>query len=309
MLHALLHSKLDESTPEPRRIEDAVTSSVFGTLLLADAIEILGEWLSLAQRTTGSTGDLHGPLRGYWFWPRMSCAEPDLVLRLGKHLILVEAKVASGRHDLGGEPEEISLRDQLSREWQCLVDARSSGSGDMGQAAAECDPCLVLVVDQRRMKHARREFEESSARLPPQADLRLLTWQSLHRVLSNDRRRRPDHPWSRDLVAYLEVAGLDAFLGFRYIPMATPSQRVALGTRMPASATAFRSFPGLHGCRRRRGGIEAVTVGGGLGQADLHGGLLCAVAPIHAVGEGAVRHRITSFTVRGTGEGNGRHQS
>ena len=32
MLHAVLHHKLDETTPEPQRLEDALTSTVFGTL-------------------------------------------------------------------------------------------------------------------------------------------------------------------------------------------------------------------------------------------------------------------------------------
>ena len=32
MLHAVLHHKLDETTPEPQRLEDAITSTVFGTL-------------------------------------------------------------------------------------------------------------------------------------------------------------------------------------------------------------------------------------------------------------------------------------
>ena len=34
MLHALLHGKLEESLPESDRREDALTSTVFGTLTL-----------------------------------------------------------------------------------------------------------------------------------------------------------------------------------------------------------------------------------------------------------------------------------
>ena len=41
MLHAVLHHKLDETTPEPQRLEDALTSTVFGTLVMTDACDVL----------------------------------------------------------------------------------------------------------------------------------------------------------------------------------------------------------------------------------------------------------------------------
>jgi len=37
MLHALLHGKLDEAEPMPQRFEDVLTSTVFGTLVFAEA--------------------------------------------------------------------------------------------------------------------------------------------------------------------------------------------------------------------------------------------------------------------------------
>ena len=41
MLHALLHGKLQESNPEPERLEDALTSAVFGTLIWVEAWDVL----------------------------------------------------------------------------------------------------------------------------------------------------------------------------------------------------------------------------------------------------------------------------
>ena len=54
MLHAVLHHKLDETTPEPQRLEDALTSTVFGTLVMTDACDVLAAWLSRAKRVDGT---------------------------------------------------------------------------------------------------------------------------------------------------------------------------------------------------------------------------------------------------------------
>ena len=55
MLHAVLHHKLDETTPEPQRLEDALTSTVFGTLVMTDATGVLAAWLSRAKRVDGTS--------------------------------------------------------------------------------------------------------------------------------------------------------------------------------------------------------------------------------------------------------------
>ena len=45
MLHALLHGKLDAGLSEPHRLEDTLTSSVFGTLVMVGEWELLATWL------------------------------------------------------------------------------------------------------------------------------------------------------------------------------------------------------------------------------------------------------------------------
>ena len=58
MLHAELHGKLDADARDLDRREDILTSTVFGTLLIADdGMSVLGRWLSGA-RCLGPLGAL-----------------------------------------------------------------------------------------------------------------------------------------------------------------------------------------------------------------------------------------------------------
>src|SRR5581483_204052 len=114
MLHALLHRKLDESNPEPQRLEDALTSTVFGTLAWMDACDLLAEWLEIP---TSASAKLQ-----VWFWPRLAFAEPDVVIRLGEYVVIVEAKYQSGRHDrLAVLEEDEDLCDQLVSQYRCAT--------------------------------------------------------------------------------------------------------------------------------------------------------------------------------------------
>ncbi len=234
MLHALLHRKLDPAIPEPKRLEDVVTSTVFGTLLLAGATETLIAWLSTAQRDPASSEPLAGPLHGCWFWPRMAHAEPDVVLALGAHLVVVEAKVRSGRNDLASDDDETtidsddadagaSLFDQIGRQWESLRRASDTPGlpDDLRAAAHEARPCLFYLVDARRLAKASRQIQESRSLLPSGADVRILTWQSLHRILHRAAMSGSSPRWSNDLAAYLEYEDLAGFVGFTHIDAPT----------------------------------------------------------------------------------------
>src|SRR5438105_15279543 len=103
MLYAELYGKLDSSASDLERREDILTSTVFGTLLVAGASEVLVDWFNSA-RSLGSSDRLvlHGPSLGlpvqepeYWFWPSLSYAQPDIILRIGSRLIVVEANDGS----------------------------------------------------------------------------------------------------------------------------------------------------------------------------------------------------------------------
>ena len=208
MLHAVLHGKLDGLTPEPDRLEDSLTSTAFGTLVCVEAWDILAQWLISSSEDSDSDFEC-------WFWPRMAQAEPDVVLRLGHTLVVVEAKYRSGRHDLAGRDDaDAHLGDQLVRQYKNIVTPpgnRAAYPDRLEQAIRECQLVQIFLVDARRRRRAQQEYEESRARLPKDACLRLLTWQNLFPLLGTPALR--ERRWALDLRAYLEIVGLDAFQG------------------------------------------------------------------------------------------------
>jgi hypothetical protein len=237
MLHALLRGKLLASAPEPQRLEDALTSTVFGTLLMVEAVEVLHEWMSSARDAQGRPAP-KSPLRGAceaWFWPGLTTAEPDVVLCLGSRVYVVEAKYRADRHD--GLPVETDLLedgdepvlDQLKRQWQSVEHIRNGvgrGPDSLLAAVSRCDATFIFLVDQRRMRTARREYLESLDVMHG-ADLRLLTWQELYRIL-REAVHRETRRWVVDLIEFLDRAGLDSFCGISQFPpdVATCSDRV-----------------------------------------------------------------------------------
>ena len=237
MLHALLHGKLGESNPEPQRLEDALTSTVFGAIFWAEDWNLLEKWLrippSSAQRT---------PTIEYWFWPRLNEAEPDVVFRLGNALVVVEAKYRSDRHDKAAKAgEDESIGDQLVRQYRSVtrqVPERAQYVEAIEYAISECHLVQIYVVDAGRQR-ARREIEESKLRLPPNATLNLVTWQSLSRVLNVN--SAVNQGWRSDLAKYLRLCGLDIFDGFsrwRPIESVLPIPRLEYGNSVPKVAVS-----------------------------------------------------------------------
>lgn len=209
MLHAVLHGKLDELTPEPQRLEDALTSTVFGTLVSAEAWHVLALWLGLQ----GAVDEAKLVGNDCWFWPRLAFAEPDVVLRIGDVLVVIEAKLRSGRNDLAIQPEvEENAGDQLLRQYKCIAtppDARVRYTDELESAISERRHLVQVFAVDARQRLLRKEVEESRRRLPDGADLRLITWQSLYALLNRTGQAR----WTKDLRAYLERLGLDTFEG------------------------------------------------------------------------------------------------
>lgn len=232
MLHALLHNKLDESIPVSRRLEDAVTSSVFGALLMSNADHELRTWFDMATGPQADAASIDGNVVNAWFWPRLALAEPDLVIQFEDRVVVIEAKVGSDRHDLFTErevdPEDwTTISNQLVRQWRCAT-ALNPGPAcplDLASALRTLPVTLIFLVDERRLHRARLEFDDTIWQLPTDADIRLLTWQSLHRDLV--RSASATNPsFSRDtLIAYLERAGLAGFVGFR--GMSLPALKAA----------------------------------------------------------------------------------
>ena len=244
MFHALLHGKLDPFRPEPQRIEDALTSAVFGSLVWVEGWDLLRRWLYptlIVPRRPFVDRDC-------WFWPRLSSlggtVEPDVVLRLDDILVVVEAKLRSSRHDLPDRTteEEIAPRDQLVRQYHSVatpVAERSHYVETLERAIAECRLVQVYVVDARRVHRARHECAESRELLPSGACLEVVTWQSLFRLLNGPDLRGAR--WATDLRAYLALADLDAYQGIR-------SDTAEPARTQPAVQWRSRSLAfGLHG--------------------------------------------------------------
>ena len=134
MLYAELHGKLDDKASGLERREDILTSTVFGTLLVAGATKVLVDWLKSSRRLAGIPERLDRHKRKlrlpyeepeYWFWPSLSYAQPDIMLRIGLHLLIVEAKYGSPKGILATDSESAepdsyadeSDPDQIVREW------------------------------------------------------------------------------------------------------------------------------------------------------------------------------------------------
>jgi hypothetical protein len=238
VLHALLHGKLDESVPEPQRLEDALTSTVFGTLVWVNAWNTLTRWLRVPPLS-----EPENPACSAWFWPRLAFSEPDVLLRLGKTLIVVEAKYRSGRHDrmaLNAEAE-LSLCNQLELQHRCIAtprDRRRPYEVELEHAIQECELVHAFVVDRRRLRRATRELEEAKLLLP-ETRFHLVTWQELWSSLSQDAARTAR--WAIDLLAYLQLTGLDAFSGVTH-PEASPEFLISVARwRAPSDRRELRA--------------------------------------------------------------------
>lgn len=212
MLHALLHGKLDPAVPEPERREDALTSVVFGVLVLVEAWNVIAQWLKVSDWQSAEG------LLDCWFWPRLAGGvEPDVVLRLGSVLIVVEAKYRSGRHDLSPDDEDEERPvDQIVRQHRAVSpphDSRSPYPELLERAVRECRLLQAFVVDARRIRRARREHAESLSRLPKNAAVNLVAWQDLYGLLLSPEWVRAR--WAIDLRTYLRACGLASFQGIR----------------------------------------------------------------------------------------------
>ena len=239
MLHAILRGKLDLLTPDAQRLEDAVTSTVFGTLALVERWDLLSRWLSGSQETRD------GPAtHGMWFWPTLRTPQctsiPDVCVRIGSALFVVEAKYASGRHDLVANaetPEQV--RDQLVRQHICSTVPAHDRIGyheDIYRALDECQVTQVFLVDARKTRRARFELKQSVER-EPRMTISLVTWQQLDRQLYE---HRSSHRWAMDLRQFLELEGLNAFVGFGRIGGKVPATLLSWGGRRPADAIRIR---------------------------------------------------------------------
>jgi hypothetical protein len=116
MYLAELHSKL---SPKTERLEDLLTSNVFSFFKYSDREVFLKEYLRMLGFSVSSKEAREAE---FIFWPRYEQnTEPDLVIRVGRYYILIEAKYFS---DFGEGSDDI--KHQLIREIECgSLDAKN----------------------------------------------------------------------------------------------------------------------------------------------------------------------------------------
>lgn len=213
MLHAELHGKLSSELDEQvERREDVLTSTVFGTLFTAGAWNVVVEWFARALhgRDAIRLGTASGDSFDYWFWPRLHNAEPDVVLQIGRALVVVEAKYNSGKSS-STSPDDAD-DDQLVREWHaCSVNVDCS-TYEPKLRALVADPTtersLIYLIRRNKLGRARNELERSM-KVERAARMYVLTWEDLDEVLAT----RADR-WANELRQYLHRRKLAAFRGF-----------------------------------------------------------------------------------------------
>ena len=117
MYLAELHGKL---SPKTERMEDLLTSNVFSFFKYSDREVFLKEYLRMLGFSVSSKEAREAE---FIFWPRYEQnTEPDLVIRVGKYYILIEAKYFSD-FDEGNN----DIKAQLIREIECgSLDAKTN---------------------------------------------------------------------------------------------------------------------------------------------------------------------------------------
>lgn len=284
MLHAELRHKLDLDSDALSRSEDVLTSTVFGTLFVADALEILRVWLAPHQTSdadpTGRSSRID-----YWFWPRLSDSEPDLLLRIEETLFAIEVKYDSGAHDL--RPEACAALDgdgqshlttQLAREWwschphnpACPTYPSSIRSviEDSGGAT------LLYLVKSSRANRALADIERARTELiakrsvsPNEIGMHVVTWEQLFRVLAVRTQQQANSArWMLELLGLLASRRLAPFIGFRSQTPRLSARESALLSRLAGADSEVQHGPfrreDLVQLRRLRLAIGRSNVGG-----------------------------------------------
>ena len=161
-----------------------------------------------------------------------------MLLRLGNALVMVEAKYRSGRHDVIAANHDEDCCDQLVRQYRCVtqpISSRVRYAEPIERAIRECRLVQVFVVDANRLRHARREWEQSRELLPTDATLRLVTWQALFRMLNAE--TIANRRWAADLREYFQLSGLDTFDGIsRRLASIEDCQRIDRWRSLPDAA-------------------------------------------------------------------------
>ena len=232
MTIAEIHGKISETgTSLSERMEDLLTSDVFGSMRYIPADKALIPFLYTARSFRGNTFAIKDKINKvhYSFWPwlkskgRKPC-EPDVALGLQTedncvHLVLVEAKYYSGLSSEEDEREEPN--DQLARELDNLdvVSGTTLGWKPQMDIATRT---LLFVTQDMGMPHnlLAQSLAEYSRKRNRHGDIFWTSWRALPSILeqSLERESIPENTAIlEDMLSLLLRKGLVMFQGIDHV--------------------------------------------------------------------------------------------
>lgn len=232
MTIAEIHGKISETgTNLSERMEDLLTSNIFGCMRYLPAEKALVPFLNLGKSFHGNTFTCPDNISAihYAFWPwlvmpdRIPC-EPDLVIGLeiednSLYLVMVEAKYYSGLSS--EEDERAEPNDQLARELDNL-DAISSVHLGWKPELNIVSRTLLFVTQQMGLPREllARSLDEYRRKRKREGDIFWLSWRFLSRILENSLKNESNPAYNAVLGDTLELLlrkGLEMFDGIEPI--------------------------------------------------------------------------------------------
>ena len=226
MFAAELHGKLGDGTNARDRMEDVLTSNVFGLLRCLESPELLVTWLKKSRPAVdGASPLMDGPVHSadIRFWQRVRTREVDVLVLLrgpqGLHVIGIECKYESGKSPVSGGDSSNDVADTAgsSDQLSYYMDA-------LGADALPSRPYQPEEVHRRSLlyltKHAampRDELDLSLRRRRERSaiDLHWLAWRELAPHLPQGTRSGGMSRLLAELRQVLERRGLATFTGWK----------------------------------------------------------------------------------------------
>jgi hypothetical protein len=221
MIHAALHGKLGCLD-----LEDPLTAAVFGRLKYLP-VQTVSDWFANARPWgTSSKPALAAFLEGAIspnpvFWPQWpdvlrgrGIVEPDVVLLSDSGMLVVEAKLDSGKSPSVVVIEEHEHpADQLARQW------KAAGEVCRNRVYGALEPVALLYLT-AHLSPPTRELDESIAAMRAhgaEPQLFWLSWSALEDPLREriGQGAEPAAAIAKDVLAYLDEASLLRFKGWR----------------------------------------------------------------------------------------------
>jgi hypothetical protein len=238
MYAAELHGKLalDAGTPADRT-EDTLTAAVFG------ALRYLPRRVLLAVLDKAFPGDFCladiEQVR-FEFWPWLGEAEPDVLLTVGKKLVVVEAKYGAAFSGAGGSPESHQLAREYRGAWDRARARRLEGPWVLAVTADWAEPSDVAEI----RGHLQRGVPEA-------VRVEWMAWQSVAGLLDRVQAASvQEQDLLTDVLRLMDRRGVRrVFEGFREEDywIVSAAQRVAAERVYPAIATFAHQLNGQVG--------------------------------------------------------------